>query len=73
MYGKPDERETHPMGGNYDRPSYEGGGSTTTYPFETWFYRYLAGVGSGIEIEFVDRPAAVNIGLRAMPTKKMRS
>src|SRR6267142_2066604 len=54
MYGKPDGRETHPMGGSYDRPSYEGGGSTTTYPFETWFYRYLAGVGSGIEIEFVD-------------------
>jgi hypothetical protein len=54
MYGKPDERETHPMGGNYERPSYEGGGSTTTYPFETWFYRYLPGVGSGIEIEFVD-------------------
>jgi GWxTD domain-containing protein len=54
MYGKPDERETHPTGGSYDRPSYEGGGSTTTYPFEIWFYRYLAGVGSGIEIEFVD-------------------
>src|SRR5688572_12547701 len=54
MYGKPDGRETHPMGGSYDRPSYEGGGSTTTYPFETWFYRYLPGVGSGIEIEFVD-------------------
>lgn len=54
MYGKPDERETHPMGGQYDRQSYEGGGQTTTYPFETWFYRYLPGVGSGIEIEFVD-------------------
>ena len=54
MFGKPDERETHPMGGNYDRPSYHGGGSTSTYPFEIWFYRYLAGVGSGIEIEFVD-------------------
>jgi GWxTD domain-containing protein len=54
MYGKPDGRETHPMGGSYDRPSYEGGGSTTTYPFETWFYRYLPGIGSGIEIEFVD-------------------
>lgn len=54
MYGKPDERETHPMGGNYERPSYEGGGNTSTYPFETWFYRYLPGVGSGIEIEFVD-------------------
>ncbi|MEP6635843.1 MAG: GWxTD domain-containing protein [Acidobacteriota bacterium] len=54
MYGKPDGRETHPMGGSYDRPSYEGGGSTTTYPFESWFYRYLPGIGSGIEIEFVD-------------------
>src|SRR5438477_8502190 len=47
MYGKPDERETHPSGGPYDRPSYEGGGMTTTYPFEQWFYRYLPGVGSG--------------------------
>ncbi|MDQ5847213.1 MAG: GWxTD domain-containing protein, partial [Acidobacteriota bacterium] len=54
MYGKPDERETHPTGGSYERPSYHGGGSTTTYPFEVWFYRYLPGVGSGIEIEFVD-------------------
>src|ERR1051325_1388031 len=45
MYGKPDERETHPMGGSYERPSYEGGGSTSTYPFETWFYRYLPGSG----------------------------
>ncbi len=54
MYGKPDERDSHPSGGNYDRPSYEGGGNTTTYPFETWFYRYIPGVGSGVEIEFVD-------------------
>jgi GWxTD domain-containing protein len=54
MYGKPDGRETHPMGGSYDRPANEGGGSTTTYPFETWTYRYLPGVGSGIDLEFVD-------------------
>src|SRR5690606_2739927 len=53
-WGKPDSVESHPAGGSYDRPSYEGGGSTTTYPFETWFYRHLEGVGSGIEIEFVD-------------------
>ena len=53
-WGKPDGVESHPSGGNYDRPSYEGGGSTTTYPFETWFYRHLDGVGDGIEIEFVD-------------------
>ena len=53
-FGKPDEIETHPTGGTYDRPSYEGGGSTTTYPFETWFYRHLDNVGEGIEVEFVD-------------------
>lgn len=53
-WGKPDSVESHPMGGAYDRPSYEGGGSTTTYPFEIWFYRNLDGVGSGVEIEFVD-------------------
>ena len=53
-WGKPDSVESHPAGGSYDRPSYEGGGSTTTYPFEVWFYRHLDGVGDGIEIEFVD-------------------
>ena len=53
-WGKPDSVESHPTGGSYDRPSYEGGGSTTTYPFEIWFYRHLDGVGDGLEIEFVD-------------------
>ncbi len=53
-HGKPDSVEAHPSGGSYDRPSYEGGGSTTTYPFEVWFYRHLDGVGDGLEIEFVD-------------------
>ena len=53
-WGKPDSVESHPSGGAYERPSYEGGGSTTTYPFEVWFYRHLDGVGDGIEIEFVD-------------------
>jgi GWxTD domain-containing protein len=53
-FGKPDSVESHPSGGSYDRPSYEGGGSTTTYPFEVWFYRHLDDVGDGLEIEFVD-------------------
>src|ERR1051325_4948669 len=53
-FGKPDEVESHPSGGSYDRPSWEGGGSTSTYPFETWWYRYIEGIGSDIEIEFVD-------------------
>ncbi len=53
-WGKPDSIESHPTGGMYNRPSWEGGGSTSTYPFEVWFYRHLEGVGDGIEIEFVD-------------------
>ena len=53
-WGKPDSIESRPSGGAYDRPSWEGGGSTTTYPFEIWFYRHLDNVGDGIEIEFVD-------------------
>jgi len=70
MYGKPDERESHPMGGQYDRPSYEGGGSTSTYPFETWFYRYIAGVGSGVEIEFVDPTGSGEYRIARNPNEK---
>src|SRR5207245_7033342 len=54
----------------YDRPSYEGGCSTTTYPFETWFYRYLAGVGSGIEIEFVDPTGSGEYRIARNPNEK---
>ncbi len=53
-YGKPDSIDSHPSGGNYDRPMEEGGGSTSTFPFETWHYRYIEGVGDNIDIEFVD-------------------
>ena len=70
MYGKPHERETHPMGGQYDRPSYEGGGTTNTYPFEIWFYRYIPGVGSGIEIEFVDPTGSGEYRIARNPNEK---
>ena len=53
-YGKPDSIEAHPSGGNYERPQEEGGGETSTFPFEVWHYRYLEGVGDNIDIEFVD-------------------
>jgi GWxTD domain-containing protein len=53
-FGKPDEIDSHPSGGNYERPMDEGGGSTSTFPFEVWRYRYLEGIGENIEIEFVD-------------------
>ncbi len=53
-FGKPDSIESHPSGGSYQRPMDEGGGETSTFPFETWHYRYLEGVGDNIDIEFVD-------------------
>ena len=53
-YGKPDSIDSHPSGGNYERPMDEGGGNTSTFPFETWHYRYLAGIGDNVDIEFVD-------------------
>jgi GWxTD domain-containing protein len=54
MYGKADEVESHPSGGTYERPMEEGGGETSTFPFEQWRYRYLDGIGQEIIIEFVD-------------------
>ena len=53
-FGKPDSIDSHPSGGAYDRPIEEGGGQTSTFPFETWHYRYLEGIGENIDIEFVD-------------------
>jgi GWxTD domain-containing protein len=53
-YGKPDSIDSHPSGGSYDRPMEEGGGQTSTFPFETWHYRYIEGIGDNIDIEFVD-------------------
>lgn len=53
-YGKPDNIESHPSGGTYERPMDEGGGETSTFPFETWHYRYIEGIGDNIDIEFVD-------------------
>jgi len=54
MYGPADEIESHPSGGTYERPMEEGGGETSTFPFEDWRYRYLEGVGQEVIIEFVD-------------------
>jgi GWxTD domain-containing protein len=57
VFGPPDEIDAHPSGGTYNRPMEEGGGETSTYPFETWRYRYIEGLGSHsqeVMIEFVD-------------------
>jgi GWxTD domain-containing protein len=55
LYGEPDGKETHPSGGSYTRESYEGGGTTSVYPFERWRYRHIDGVGEDVELEFVDK------------------
>jgi GWxTD domain-containing protein len=53
-YGKADSIDSHPSGGSYERPMEEGGGNTSTFPFEVWHYRYLEGIGDNIDVEFVD-------------------
>ncbi len=54
VFGKPDEIDSHPSGGTYERPMDEGGGETSTFPFEDWRYRYIEGIGQEVIVEFVD-------------------
>src|SRR6266545_6814985 len=70
MFGKADQIETHPSGGSYDRPAWEGGGTTSTYPFEIWWYRYIEGVGSDVEIEFVDPSGSGEYHIARSPDEK---
>jgi len=69
-WGPPDEVQSHPSGGTYDRPPEEGGGSTSTYPFEDWRYRYLEGIGENVEIEFVDPTMSGEYHLTMDPSEK---
>lgn len=70
IWGKPDEIESHPTGGTYDRPMEEGGGSTTTYPWETWRYRYLEGIQENVILEFVDPSSSGEYHLTMDPSEK---
>jgi GWxTD domain-containing protein len=70
MWGPPDETDSHPSGGTYERPPEEGGGETTTYPFEDWRYRYLEGIGENVEIEFVDPTMTGEYHLTMDPSEK---
>ncbi len=69
-FGKPDSIESHPTGGAYEREPGEGGGSTSTYPFERWFYRYIPNVGSGVNLEFVDPTGSGEFRLAKNPDEK---
>jgi GWxTD domain-containing protein len=69
-YGPPDEIDSHPSGGTYERPYEEGGGSTSTYPFEQWRYRYIEGIGTNIILEFVDTTMSGEYRLTMDPSEK---
>ena len=69
-FGPPDERDEHPTGGTYERPPEEGGGETTTYPFEDWRYRYIEGIGNDIVVEFVDPTMTGEYHLTMDPSEK---
>ncbi len=70
MWGPPDEVDSHPSGGSYERPADEGGGETSTFPFEDWRYRYLEGIGNNVEIEFVDPTMTGEYHLTMDPSEK---
>ena len=69
-YGPADETEAHPSGGTYERPIEEGGGTTSTYPFEKWRYRYIEGIGNDVNIEFVDTTMTGEYHMTMDPSEK---
>jgi GWxTD domain-containing protein len=70
IYGKADEIESHPSGGLYNRDIEEGGGTTSTYPFERWRYRYIEGIGNEVILEFVDKCMCNEYKLSIDPNEK---
>jgi GWxTD domain-containing protein len=69
-FGPPDEIDSHPSGGTYQRPAAEGGGETSTYPFEDWRYRYIEGIGNDVNIEFVDTTMTGEYRMTMDPSEK---
>ncbi len=67
-YGPPTSKDSHPSGGMWERPISQGGGSTATYPFTIWHYRYIPGIGENVKIEFVDQCMCGNYQMVLDPT-----
>lgn len=70
IHGPPDQIEKHTYGQSYERPLHEGGGRTATLPFELWWYREIEGLGSDIELEFVDPTGSGEFRLARNPWEK---
>jgi GWxTD domain-containing protein len=58
-YGPPDGLDAHSA-------------TQTTYPYETWTYRYLEGTGTNVGLEFVDPTMTGRYHLTRDPTEKNR-
>src|SRR5579863_5773819 len=69
-YGPPDEIDDHSSGGFYERPPEEGGGETSTFPFQIWRYRYIDGIGTNVMIEFVDTTMSGEFRMTMDPSEK---
>ncbi len=69
-YGPPDERQEHTAGETWNRPMDLGGGTTTTFPWEKWRYRYIPGIGENVELEFVDQCMCGDFRLTMNPNDK---
>jgi GWxTD domain-containing protein len=72
LYGPPDEIESHRSGGSYKRPDSEGGGTTSTYPFEQWRYRHIDGIGNNVIMEFVDVSSSGEFRMTSDPKAKYK-
>ncbi len=70
IHGPPAEIQSRPAGGLYNRPLGEGGGSTAVFPFETWRYRHIEGMGNDVVIEFVDPSMTGEFRLAIDPNQK---
>ena len=70
LHGEPDSIESRPAGGTYYRTFQEGGGSTSTYPFEIWRYRHIDGLGDEVMFEFVDQAFSGGYRLTVDPNDK---
>jgi GWxTD domain-containing protein len=66
-FGPPDEIEDHPVGGRYTTPD---GVETTTYAFQQWRYRHIAGLGNNIIMEFVDKTGSKEYQMTKDPHAK---
>jgi hypothetical protein len=74
VYGPPDEIEP-PSGGTYQLSQDQaggqsGGGQSQAFPFETWRYHYIQGIGANIVFEFVDQTMSGEYHITIDPTEK---